>query len=181
MEEYKKKSEKKGFIHVKTGDGQGKTTSALGMAFRAVGHGLKVSMIQFMKGNTRYGEVTSSEMLKNFEIRQFGRASFVNKKNPDKIDIELAQEGLRYAKEVIESKKYDLVILDEINVAIDYGLISGEEVLDTIEKKPEDLELVLTGRYAPKEIIEISDYVSQILDIKHPFKEGVLAREGVEY
>ncbi|VUT25071.1 MAG: cob(I)alamin adenolsyltransferase/cobinamide ATP-dependent adenolsyltransferase [Candidatus Methanolliviera sp. GoM_oil] len=181
MEEYKKKSEKKGFIHVKTGDGQGKTTSALGMAFRAVGHGLKVSMIQFMKGNTRYGEVTSSEMLKNFEIRQFGRASFVNKKNPDKIDIELAQEGLRYAKEVIESKKYDLVILDEINVAIDYGLISGEEVLDTIEKKPEDLELVLTGRYAPKEIIEISDYVSEILDIKHPFKEGVLAREGVEY
>ncbi len=181
MKEDKKESKKKGFIHVKTGDGQGKTTSALGMAFRAVGHGLKVSMIQFMKGNTRYGEVTSSEMLKNFEIRQFGRASFVNKKNPDKIDIELAQDGLGYAKEVIESKKYDLVILDEINVAIDYGLLSVEEVLDAIEKKPEDLELVLTGRYAPKEIIEISDYVSEILDIKHPFKEGVLAREGVEY
>jgi cob(I)alamin adenosyltransferase len=181
LEEHKKESGKKGFIHVKTGDGQGKTTSALGMAFRAVGHGLKVSMIQFMKGNTRYGEVTSSEMLKNFEIRQFGRASFVNKKNPDKIDIELAQEGLRYAKEVIESKKYDLVILDEINVAINYGLLSVEKVLDVIEKKPEDLELVLTGRYAPKEIIEISDYVSEILDIKHPFKEGVLAREGVEY
>ncbi|RZN71495.1 MAG: cob(I)yrinic acid a,c-diamide adenosyltransferase [Candidatus Methanolliviera hydrocarbonicum] len=182
LKEDKKESEKKGFIHVKTGDGQGKTTSALGMALRAVGHGLKVSMIQFMKGgDSRYGEINSSKLLKNFEIKQFGRASFVNKKNPDKIDIEFAQEGLKYAKRVVESGEYDLLILDEINVAIDYGLLSVEELLDVIEKKPEDLELVLTGRYAPKEIIDISDYVSEILDIKHPFKEGVLAREGIEY
>jgi len=165
-------------IEVYTGNGKGKTTAALGLAFRAVGQGLRVCMIQFMKAH-KYGEVKASKSLPNFELVQFGRKEFVSKKNPEKIDVELARKGLANAKEIIGSKKYDMVILDEINVAIDFRLIPVEEVIELI--KDQSAEIILTGRYADDRIIKIADYVSEIKEIKHPYKKGETARKGIEY
>jgi cob(I)alamin adenosyltransferase len=169
----------KGYIHVYTGPGKGKTTAALGLGLRAAGAGLKVHMIQFMKGR-RYSEIDGIEKVSNISITQFGRDEFVSKENPDKIDIDLAQKGLKHAKNVIKDAKYDLVILDEINVAVDYNLISIDEIVKLIEEKPEKLELILTGRYAHPEIIRTADYVTEMLEIKHPYQNGVLARKGID-
>lgn len=171
---------KKGYIHVYTGNGKGKTTAALGLGIRAAGAGFKVHMIQFMKGR-RYSELDGLEKVDNFTISQHGRDEFVSKENPEQIDIDLAQEGFSKAKELINDNKYDMIILDEINVAVDFKLISLEEVLNLIEKKPEKLELVLTGRYANPELVKIADYVSEVLEIKHPYQDGVEARKGVDF
>jgi len=171
---------KKGYIHVYTGPGKGKTTAAIGLGIRAAGAGLKVNMIQFMKGR-RYSELVTIDKIENFSYSQHGRDEFVNKEDPEKIDIDLAQEGFKYAEEIIRSNKYDIIILDEINVAVDFGLISLNKVLNIIEEKPEKLELILTGRYAHPEIVKIADYVSEILEIKHPYQQGVKARKGIDY
>jgi len=171
---------KKGYIHVYTGPGKGKTTAAIGLGIRAAGAGLKVNMIQFMKGR-KYSELVTIDKIQNFLYSQHGRDEFVNKENPEKIDIELAQKGFKHAEEIIKSNNYDMIILDEINVAVDFGLISLNKVLDIIEEKPEKLELILTGRYAHPEIVKIADYVSEILEIKHPYQKGVKAREGIDY
>lgn len=168
----------KGLIHIYTGEGKGKTTSALGLSLRAIGHRKKVCFIQFMKGY-EYGETLSK--VKGLKIKQFGRMNFVDKKNPSKEDIELARNGFEFAKKVIKSNKYDLVVLDEINVAIDFNLIKLEEVLELIRNKPKNLELILTGRYAKKELVAIADYVSEIKEIKHPYQRGMRARKGIEY
>ena len=170
----------KGFVHIYTGSGKGKTTTALGLGLRAVGAGLKVHIIQFMKGR-RYSEIDAVKNLPNFKISQYGRDEFVNKEKPEKIDIDLAQKGLAYAKDVIKSGKYDVVILDEINVAVDYKLIPLEEVLNLIKEKPEKLELVLTGRYAHPELIKISDLVTEMLEIKHPYQKGINCRKGIDF
>lgn len=170
----------KGYIHVYTGPGKGKTTAALGLGLRANGAGYKVHMVQYMKGR-RYNEINSIEKLDNFSISQHGRDEFVSKQNPEKIDIDLAQEGLSYAKDIIKSKKYDMIILDEINVAVDYNLISLEDIIEIIENKPENLELVLTGRDAHPEIIRYADVVTEMLEIKHPYQQGVLARKGIDF
>jgi cob(I)alamin adenosyltransferase len=170
----------KGFVHVYTGNGKGKTTAALGLGLRAVGAGLKVHMIQFMKGR-RYSEIDSVKNLSNFTISQFGRDEFVNKEKPEKIDIDLAKKGLAFAKDVIKSGKHDLVILDEINVAVDYKLIALEDVINLIKEKPEKLELVLTGRYVHPEIVKISDLVTEMLEIKHPYQKGVSCRKGIDF
>ena len=171
---------KKGFIHVYTGPGKGKTTAALGLGLRATGAGYKVYMIQFMKGR-RYNEINSLDNIPNFNIVQYGRDEFVNKNNPEKIDIDLAKKGFNHAKEIIESKKYDIVILDEINVAIDFNLIKLEDLLKIINEKPESVELVLTGRYANSEIIKLADIVTEMLEIKHPYHIGIEAREGIDF
>ena len=171
---------KKGYIHVYTGPGKGKTTAAIGLGIRAAGAGLKVNMIQFMKGR-RYSELVTIDKIENFSYSQHGRDEFVNKEDPEKIDIDLAQEGFKYAEEIIRSNKYDIIILDEINVAVDFGLISLNKVLNIIEEKPGKLELILTGRYAHPEIVKIADYVSEILEIKHPYQQGVKARKGIDY
>ena len=171
---------KAGLIHVYTGPGKGKTTAALGLGLRAVGNGFKVHMVQFMKGR-RYSEIDGIEHLKKFSVSQHGRDEFVNKKNPEKIDIDMAKEGFSYAKELIKSNDYDMIILDEINVAVDFNLISLEELIKLIKEKPEKLELVLTGRYAKKEIIKIADYVTEMLEIKHPYQKGVQARKGCDF
>jgi cob(I)alamin adenosyltransferase len=168
----------RGYIHIYTGSGKGKTTAALGLGLRAAGAGLKVYMIQFMKGR-RYSEIDAVENLPNFTISQFGRDEFVSKEKPEQIDINLAQQGLERAREVI--KGYDLVILDEINVAVDYNLISLEDVLRLLKEKPEGVELVLTGRYASPELVKQADLVTEMLEIKHPYEEGVLARKGIDY
>ncbi len=171
----------KGIVFVYTGNGKGKTTAALGLALRALGHGAKVFVVQFMKGRD-YGEVLSAkEFLPNLTIYQSGLDSFVMKDNPSPVDIELARQGLEVAKKAIASGEYDMVILDEINVALDFKLISLEEVLDLIRNKPPQLDLGLTGRYAPPEIIEAADLVTEMVEVKHPYAKGVPARKGFEY
>lgn len=170
----------KRYVHVYTGNGKGKTTSAIGLGIRAAGAGLKVHMIQFMKGR-KYSELNTIDNLKNFTYSQHGRDEFVNKNNPEKIDIDMAQEGLKHAKKLINSDKYDMIILDEINVAVDFKLIAIEEVLKIIEDKPEKLELVLTGRYADPKIVESADYVTEMLEIMHPYQKGVKARKGFDF
>lgn len=171
---------KKGLIHVYTGNGKGKTTAAIGLGVRAAGEGLKVLMIQFMKGR-RYSELDALQQIKNFTVVQFGRDEFVSKEKPAQVDIDLAQEGLAYAKEIICKQCHDLVILDEINVALEYRLIAFDDVLQLIKEKPDSLELVLTGRYASPEIIKLADVVSEILEIKHPYQKGVLSRKGIDW
>ncbi|UCD70980.1 MAG: cob(I)yrinic acid a,c-diamide adenosyltransferase [Syntrophobacterales bacterium] len=171
----------KGMIQVYTGTGKGKTTAALGLAMRAFGHGLKVYIIQFMKGNIRYGELeTARQLSPNVVIKQMGRETFVDRNNPDKIDIELAQKALRLAKEVINGEEYDIVVLDEINVAVDYGLISVEALLDLLDSKPAHVELILTGRNAKREVIQRADLVTEMVEVKHYYKEGIHSREGIE-
>lgn len=174
-----KKKFKKGLIQVYTGDGKGKTTASLGLALRAVGHEMNVYMIQFMKGKINYGELLASKNIPNLTIKQFGRPDFVNKKNPEKVDIDFAKQALKHAKEILN--ECDILILDEINVALDYKLIELEEVIELIKNKPENVEIILTGRYAPKEIIEIADLVTEMKEIKHPYQKGIQARIGVEY
>jgi len=168
-------------IEVYTGDGKGKTTAALGLALRALGHGFRVLCIQFMKGDPKYGEVIISKKLPNFEIIQSGLPTFVKKGDPSCEDLRLAKEGFEKAKEAIKNGKYDMVILDEINVAMDYGLIEVRDVEKLIRECPENIELILTGRYAPKRILELADLVSEVREIKHYYKRGVKAREGIEY
>lgn len=171
---------KKGYIHVYTGNGKGKTTAALGLGLRAAGAGYKVHMCQFMKGR-RYSEIDGLENVTNFSVSQHGRDEFVNKKNPEDIDIQMAHEGFLKAKELMDENNYDMIILDEINVAIDFKLIDLEKVLDLIKEKPIELELVLTGRYADPKLVKIADYVSEVLEIKHPYQEGILGRKGVDF
>ncbi len=154
----------KGYIHVYTGNGKGKTTSAIGLGLRAAGAGLKVHMLQFMKGR-KYSELESIEKIENFTFSQHGRDEFVNKENPDEIDINLARAGFSYAKELVNSEKFDMIILDEINVAIDFNLIDFNEIIKLAKNKPEKLELIFTGRYAHVEIQRIADYVTEMLEI----------------
>ena len=172
-------SVEKRYIHVYTGPGKGKTTAALGLGVRAVGAGLNVYMIQFMKGR-RYCEINTVENIPHFTIVQYGRDEFVSKERPEQIDIDLAQKGFAHAREIVASNKYDMVILDEINVAVDYHLISLEDVLNLLADKPDSLELVLTGRYAHPEITKVADVVTEMLEIKHPYQQGVLARKGID-
>ena len=171
---------KKGYIHVYTGPGKGKTTAAIGLGIRAAGAGMKVHMVQFMKGR-RYSEIDTIEKIKNFTITQHGRDEFVSKEKPEQVDIDLAQEGFKYSKEIVNNGKYDMIILDEINVAVDYNLISLKEITKLIEEKPEKLELILTGRYAHPEIVRYADLVTEMLEIKHPYQQGVEARKGIDF
>ena len=170
----------KGLIHVYTGHGKGKTTAAIGLGIRASGEGLKVYMIQFMKGR-RYSEIDAIEKIPNFIVVQYGRDEFVSKEKPEKIDIDLAKEGFEHAKKIINEGKYDVVILDEINVAVDFNLISVDDVLDLISNKPKKIELILTGRYASPEIVKNADLVSEILEIKHPYQSGIESRKGIDW
>ena len=170
----------KGYIHIYTGPGKGKTTSALGLGLRAAGAGYKVYMIQFMKGR-KYSELESLKHIPNFTYAQFGRDEFVSKEKPEQIDIDLAKEGFEHAKKIVKEGKHDMIILDEINVAVDYNLIPIEKVLKFIREKPEKVELILTGRYAHPEIIKIADLVTEMLEIKHPYQYGVTARKGIDY
>jgi cob(I)alamin adenosyltransferase len=170
----------RGLIQVYTGNGKGKTTAALGLALRAVGHGMKVLMIQFMKGD-HSGELESSKRLSPYlTLKQIGRKTFVSKSNPDPKDLQLAQEGFSMAKKAVQDNVYDIVILDEINLAIDHGLISIKDLLQLMDSKPDTVELILTGRYAKREILEKADLVTDMVDRKHYYDKGVPAREGIE-
>lgn len=172
---------KQGFIHVYTGNGKGKTTAALGIALRAAGRGLRVFILQFMKGGD-YGEVKAVKLLKPYiTMKQTGLCTFVDKDNPSREDIRLAKEGLKIASKAIKDWKYDMVILDEIICAVDFKLIDLKKVLDMLGKKPPFVELILTGRNAPKEIIDIADLVTEMKEIKHYYRSlKVGARKGIE-
>lgn len=170
----------KGFVHIYTGNGKGKTTAAIGLGIRATGEGLKVYMIQFMKGR-RYSEIDALENIKDFTVIQFGRDEFVSKENPEQIDIDLARKGFEHAKEIIKNGEHDLIILDEINVAVDFKLIPLKDVLKLMDEKPEKVEIVLTGRYVHPDMVKQADLVSEILEIKHPYQNGIQSRKGIDW
>ncbi|MBE0433373.1 cob(I)yrinic acid a,c-diamide adenosyltransferase [candidate division WOR-3 bacterium] len=168
-------------IQIYTGNGKGKTTAALGLALRAAGHGMKVIMIQFMKGKIDYGELTAARHLPNFTIEQYGRPDFVDPASPDEEDIRLARKGFARAKTVVMSREYDIVILDEMNVAVDYGLIKTGDVIALFEEKPKKVALVLTGRYMPEAFVPYADLITECRELKHYFNRGVKAQKGFEY
>ena len=171
----------RGLVMVITGNGKGKTTSAFGQALRAVGQGLKVFIVQFMKGRN-YGEFVAAEKyLPRLTIIRTGLDSFVMRDRPAPIDIELAQQGFESAKKAVGSGKYDMVILDEINVAVDFKLIPLEDLIALITHKPPALDLILTGRYAAKAVIKLADTVSEVKEIKHHYAAGIKDRAGIEY
>jgi len=171
----------RGLVMVITGNGKGKTTAAFGQALRAIGQNYNVFVLQFMKGR-KYGEFIAAEKyLPRLTIRMSGLDSFVMRDNPAAIDIELAKKGLDSARKAIMSGKYDMVILDEINVALDFKLITLKEVIDLIKNKPPAVNLILTGRYAPEGIIKLADTVSDVKEIKHHYAAGIKDRAGIEY
>jgi cob(I)alamin adenosyltransferase len=173
--------QREGLIQVYTGNGKGKTTAALGQALRACGHGMKALMIQFMKGSTNYGEVLVCDAVPGFRIIQSGLPTFVKKFNPSEEDLRLAEEGMDLARKTVEEDQVDMLVLDEINVAIDYGLVKLGDVLDLLKKRPPHMEMILTGRYAPPEILEVADLVTEMKEIKHHYAAGKAMREGIEY
>jgi cob(I)alamin adenosyltransferase len=170
----------RGTVQLYTGNGKGKTTASIGAAIRAAGHGRRVLMIQFMKGRL-YGELAAAEKIEEFTIEQYGRDEFVDPKDPDPVDVELAAKGWARALEAASDEDLDLLILDEINIAVSFGLIALEDVIGFIEKRPPHLELILTGRYAPEELVELADTVTEMHEIKHHYQKGVKARKGIEY
>jgi len=171
----------KGLVQVYTGNGKGKSSAAFGLALRAIGRGLKVYIIQFIKGGFDYGELYIVDKLPNLTLKAFGRGRFVTEKPPGKVDVELAEEALALSEQVVKSGEYDIVILDEINVALNLKLIRTEKAVELIKNKPKHVELVLTGRQAPNEIIEAADLVTEMREVKHPYNKGFQARKGIEY
>jgi cob(I)alamin adenosyltransferase len=171
----------RGLIQVYTGNGKGKTTAALGLALRAAGHRFKVLVVQFLKGGIAYGELKSAKKLSPYlKIIPMGRECFVDKKNPHPIDRRCARRGWELAKKSVLNRKYRMVILDEVNVAVDYGLVSVEEVLELMKQKPPDVELILTGRSAKPEVIRQADLVTEMREVKHYYRKGVESRIGIE-
>lgn len=170
---------KKGLIQVYTGNGKGKSTAAFGLAIRAAGAGLKVYIAQFIKGKT-YSELNTIRKIKNIELYQCGRGCFIHHR-PKKPDIDYARLGLGNARSKMLSGKYDLVILDEINVALKLGLVTAGDIKKLIDIKPESVELILTGRYFPRNLLPRADLVTEMREIKHPYRKGCKARKGIEY
>jgi len=171
----------RGLIQIYTGNGKGKTTAALGLAMRAAGHGLRTYIGQFMKGQ-RYGELAAAKALSAFiKIEQFGRKGFLHvNENPGDEDIRRARIGLKKCRAAMLSKKYRIIVLDEINVALDFKLLTEPEVREFLDAKPDDVELILTGRYAPLSLVRRADLVTEMREKKHYYAKGVKARIGIE-
>ncbi len=167
-------------IQVYTGNGKGKTTAALGLALRALGSGLRVCLIQFMKKG-QFGEIKALKKYKKMTVRQFGLKTFVSSKKPKKQDIQAAKKAFRLVKKTIKEGKYDLIILDEINVAVYFGLIDVEDVVKAVKKASLSTEIVLTGRYAHAKVIKLADLVTEMKEKKHYFWKDKKARKGIEY
>jgi cob(I)alamin adenosyltransferase len=173
-----------GLVIVYTGDGKGKTTAALGMCVRAVGHGLKICIVQFVKGTWKYGELEGLKKLgPQIELHVMGKGcvGILGDKLPVEEHREEAESALALAVEKVSSGKFDIVILDEINVAVKLELIPVEKVLDLIHSRPEEVNLVLTGRNADPQIVKVADLVTEMLDIKHPYQSGILAKKGIDW
>jgi cob(I)alamin adenosyltransferase len=171
---------RKGVLLVVTGNGKGKTTSAFGTALRGLGHGFKVAVVQFMKGRI-YGELEVLRDRLGVDVYQFGRSAFVDPKKPDPLDLELARQGLDKAWEIVRAQQHDLLILDEIIYVAGYGLLPEQEVLALARARPRWMDLILTGRGASAELIELADTVSDVREIKHHYKKGIESRAGMEY
>ncbi len=167
-------------IHLYYGNGEGKTLAAIGQAIRSIGHGKRVVMVQFLKGRKSVGEVKASSKIDGFEIYQFGSTRFIDLEKPSENDIKRAREGISFAKEIIKQKPF-VLILDEITLAAYYGIVDVEEVLNLISSAPKRMLIILTGRKSPKRLIDVADLVTEMKEIKHPFKKGVKARKGIEY
>jgi cob(I)alamin adenosyltransferase len=175
---------RKGLIIVHTGPGKGKTTAALGTAFRAVGQGLKVLMVQFIKGSWHYGELDAARMLGEDRLRilPMGRGFVkVGAEKPDPEDVRLVEEAWQFASEKIRSGEFDLVILDEINYAISYKMLDAEKVVQVLKQKPEMVHVILTGRNAHPCLLECADLVTEMREVKHPYQKGIAAQRGIEY
>jgi len=173
-----------GLTIVYTGKGKGKTTAALGIALRAVGYKKKICMIQFIKGSWHYGEMDSSKRLgPEFEIVAIGKGfvGIIDDKSPKEDHKEIAKEAIRISNEKIQSGNYDIVILDEINYAVNLELISVNDVLNLIKSKPRDVDMILTGNYAKDEVIKLADLVTEMREIKHPFQNGIKAKKGIDF
>jgi len=168
-------------VQIFTGNGKGKTSAALGTVLRASGHGLKVFIVFFMKGNYPYGEYASLSRLPNVDVASFGFRRLTDKANIKPEEIEQAKLALQAARKAMLSGNYDLVVLDEVNVAVNFKLIDLDEVVKLINDKPQKVELILTGRYADARLIEMADLATEMVKLKHPYDKGVKARKGIEY
>jgi cob(I)alamin adenosyltransferase len=174
----------KGLVVVYTGKGKGKTTAALGIVLRSVGHGYRVGMIQFIKGEWYYGELSSSKRLEpEFEMIVAGKGfvGIIDDDHPIQEHQKAAQDALALARERLSSKMYDVMILDEINYAMKLNLIPVKNVIDIVKEKPRKTTLVLTGNYAPAEVIAVADLVTEMREIKHPYQLGIKAKKGIDY
>ena len=177
-------AQEKGLLIVYTGAGKGKTTCALGAAFRAVGQGLRVLMVQFIKGSWHYGELDAAKMLGDdkFEIRPMGRGFVkIGGAETDPEDLKLAKECWQTGREAIYSGKYDLVILDEINYVISYKMLDADEIVEALGGKPEPVHVICTGRNAHPKLVELADLVTEMKEVKHPYTKGILAQRGIDY
>ncbi len=175
---------RKGLIIIHTGPGKGKTTAALGAALRAVGQGLRVLMVQFIKGSWHYGELEAAKMLgdEHLKILPMGRGFVkVGAEKPDAEDVRMVQEAWQFARGEILSGRYEMVILDEINYAISYKMLAPELVVETLEHKPETVHVILTGRNAHPSLVELADLVTEMREVKHPYHKGIRAQKGIEY
>lgn len=171
----------RGLVQVFTGNGKGKTSAALGAVLRAAGHGLRVSIVFFMKGKYPYGEFSTLPKLPNVGVASFGLRHLIDPSHINPEEIEQAKLALSTAREAMLSGNYDMVVLDEVNVAVYFKLIELDEVIKLIEDKPRNVELILTGRYADAKLIELADLVTEMVKLKHPYDKGVKARKGIEY
>ncbi len=170
-----------GLVQIFTGAGKGKTSAAMGGVLRALGHGLRVCIVVFMKGDYPYGERAVLSKLPNVKIARFGFMTFTDPANVKPEEIEQAKQALAFAREAMLSGNYDLVVLDEVNIAAAWKLVELEEVVRLIRDKPPNVELILTGRYADAKLIELADLVTECVKVKHPYDEGIKARKGIEY
>jgi cob(I)alamin adenosyltransferase len=170
----------KGYIQVYTGNGKGKTTAAFGLALRAIGAGKKVFFAQFVKGKV-YSEIKAvKDFLSAITVKQFGLECFIRRK-PSRADIDMARKGFEEVTEIIASGIYDVVVLDEANIALYYNLFTVKELIQVLKMKPAATEIIITGRYAPQEIIDMADLVTEMKEIKHYYARGIEARIGIEY
>jgi cob(I)alamin adenosyltransferase len=170
----------RGYIQIYTGNGKGKTTAAFGLALRAVGAGKKVFFAQFVKGKT-YSEIDAvAQFLPDITIRQYGRGCFI-RKDPTQEDIDFALNGLKEVSEIIQKGHYDVVVLDEANIALHYKLFTVEQLMEVMRQKLPETELIVTGRYAPQELVDMADLVTEMKEIKHYYQSGVQARKGIEF
>jgi len=171
----------RGLVQIFTGDGKGKTSAALGAVLRALGNGLRVYFVFFMKGDYPYGERNILSQLPNIKVASFGGRSFVDPANVKPEDKEQAGQALAAARKAMLSGNYDMVVLDEVNVAVVWKLVELDEVIKLLKDKPPNVELILTGRKADAKLVQLADLVTEMLKIKHPYDEGVAARRGIEY
>lgn len=168
-------------LQVYTGTGKGKTTAALGVAFRGTGYSLKTLMLSYLKDDPEYGEAKAASMVPSFKLEQVGRDAFVNFQNPDPVDLKMCRDGWERAKQAIVNKEADIIILDELNIVLATKMLPTEEIVDFLKAHKQNLEIITTGRGAPEELIKAADLVTDMQEVKHYFHKGVSSRNGIDH